>query len=178
MLSQTCFSLGRAKLTCWWYKPRHERWKKSAHWTLRFRVIGYSFHTWKKTTFIAVLKEHQNTVYFLADSNSNQSCPQQHLKLKRTKERGRERERKEGRKRKENKPSSRFTALEWEGSKYKILAEFCRVSAEVYTLTIRALLKMGGKKEKSAGREKREGSNLISSALKGRVLAPVSDSPR
>lgn len=92
--------------------------------------------------------------------------------------RERERERKEGRKRKENKPSSRFTALEWEGSKHKILTEFCRVSAEVYTLTIRALLKMGGKKEKSAGREKREGSNLISSALKGRVLAPVSDSPR
>ena len=97
---------------------------------------------------------------------------------KRKRERERERERKEERNRKENKPSARFTALEWEGSKYKILAEFCRVSAEVYTLTIRALLKMGGEKKESAGREKREGSNLISSALKGRVLAPVSDSPR
>ena len=52
----------------------------------------------------------------------------------------------------------------------------CHVSAEVYTLTIRALVKT--EEKESGGKEKREGSNLISSALKGRVLAPVSDSPR
>lgn len=60
--------------------------------------------------------------------------------------------------------------------KYKTLAEFVVSMSEVYTLTTRALLK--GEENEGSGKEKREGSNLISSALKGRALAPVSDSPR
>lgn len=78
--------------------------------------------------------------------------------------------------RNENKPSSQVYCLGVREIEIQDTGRMCRVSAQVYTLTIRELLKT--EEKESGGKEKRERSNLISSALKGRVLAPVSDSPR
>lgn len=86
-------------------------------------------------------------------------------------------ESKEEREREQNKKHHLvLTALEEEGWKYKILPRFCRVNVWAYTLATRALLK--NEENESSGNKKREGSNLISTALKGRALAPASDSPR
>lgn len=79
-----------------------------------------------KGTAIAILKRHQNTVYFLADTS--QELPAAALGSKEDQKKKKERERRTSH-------HLRFTALEREGSKYKILAE-CVASMLKFILSL------------------------------------------
>lgn len=80
---------------------------------------------------------------------------------------------KEERGRKKKNTSSRVHCLGGRRIEIQDTGRECHIAARVYTFAVRAPLKTEGRETKERG-----GSNLISSALKGSVLAPVSDPPR
>lgn len=96
-----------------------------------------------------ILNKHHNTVSFLAPVESERTAALDPDEAKRKTERERE----------GNKSWSRVYCLgAREGLKYKIMAPVYRVTVEVYTRAIRALLKTG---EKSEWRQRKRERGVI-----------------